>query len=669
MDENGAPYSSAEGCTQGDPLGPFWFAIGYHTTLLEIQARFPEMTITCYLDDTYYIQEPRMAHAALVLGERLATDNCCVRSNRGKQEVYGGPAADLLWVPATVRGACLAPADEAKGYAGGRLRSIKVLGAFIGERADCAKRLRARVEEHLAPLVLAARLRDTQKHNVSLQCQLEILRFCANTSLVYFLRTMGPAATDEATYVHDKLITEAWHAIIGTASARQDERNRAERQAQLPVAMGGCGLTPMRRPLPAAPGIADAACVGSWALIWRPMQRLCPQLFKDVDLATAPQQVYAELRTARERLMTAHSRIAEVYKIWDLNYYDYDTAGEGCTRFHPTGLSEEKVLLPLCRFGTDDELLQHAQRRYSSVIHHTAWLKHLRCVQAVGKREAIRFIAASQPYAGTFLNAVPKYKPFRMPTWALRLCLQRRLGLPLLVAAAAAGGGRRSRSGHMFDALGDVAQSDGEAGHQTRHFLINNALYDAFRRAYGGQVRREPDNYLGYSDHRPDLALLLDGELTVFDLKVFDPIGSTLENAGERGGHVGFGNTAERANDVVLGRRGRGAAGFFNRKTGAGYVSPKAGDYARAQASGVRCVPLLVETFGGLSPPLVDALRTAAEWRKNKLTASEYDETTWSARTWMAFVTQRLSVAAQLSMAQEAAEALGLSVAADPRAQ
>eukprot|EP00964_Phaeocystis_antarctica_P064187 scaffold38590_cov69-Phaeocystis_antarctica.AAC.1 len=69
---------------------------------------------------------------------------------------------------------------------------------------------------------------------------------------------MGPAATDEATYVHDKLINEAWHAIIGMASARQDERNRAERQAQLPVAMGGYGLTSMRRPLPAAPGIADA---------------------------------------------------------------------------------------------------------------------------------------------------------------------------------------------------------------------------------------------------------------------------------------------------------------------------------------------------------------------------------------------------------------------------
>ena len=80
------------------------------------------------------------------------------------------------------------------------------------------------------------------------------------------------------------------------------------------------------------------------------------------------------------------------------------------------------------------------------------------------------------------------------------------------------------------------------------------------------------------------------------------------------------------------------------------------------------CVPLLVETFGGLSPALMHELRAAAEWRSNKLTSSEYDETTWSARTWLTFVAQRLSVAVQLSVAQEAAEALGLSVAADPRA-
>ena len=27
--------------------------------------------------------------------------------------------------------------------------------------------------------------------------------------------------------------------------------------------------------------------------------------------------------------------------------------------------------------------------------------------------------------------------------------------------------------------LGDVAAADGESGHQTRHFLVNKAVYDA----------------------------------------------------------------------------------------------------------------------------------------------------------------------------------------------
>ena len=132
-----------------------------------------------------------------------------------------------------------------------------------------------------------------------------------------------------------------------------------------------------------------------------------------------------------------------------------------------------------------------------------------------------------------------------------------------------------------------------------------------------------------------------------------------------------FGNTAEAARDAVQGRRQRGvkADGAFDRRTGAGYVSHREGDYARAQAAGVECVPLLVETFGGMSPALHDALREASDWRSNKLTSSEHDETTWSARTWMTFVAQRISVAVQLSSAQEVAEALGLSVAADPRAQ
>ena len=51
------------------------------------------------------------------------------------------------------------------------------------------------------------------------------------------------------------------------------------------------------------------------------------------------------------------------------------------------------------------------------------------------------------------------------------------------------------------------------AGHATRHFLINNALYDVFHHVYGSQVRREPSDYS--SDHRPDFTMLpVDGELS-----------------------------------------------------------------------------------------------------------------------------------------------------------
>ena len=42
---------------------------------------------------------------------------------------------------------------------------------------------------------------------------------------------------------------------------------------------------------------------------------------------------------------------------------------------------------------------------------------------------------------------------------------------------------------------------------------------------------------------------------------------------------------------------------------------------------------------------IVRDLLEAGEFRSNRLTAAEYDETTWSARTWLSFVFQRLSVA------------------------
>ena len=120
---------------------------------------------------------------------------------------------------------------------------------------------------------------------------------------------------------------------------------------------------------------------------------------------------------------------------------------------------------------------------------------------------------------------------------------------------------------------------------------------------------------------------------------------------------MGFGNTAPAADDEVLGRRQRGVSTdrTFCATTGAGYVAEMPGDYARARANGCDVRTLLFETFGGFGAGVVELLREAAEARGNKLRGSEYDATTWPARTWTSFAVQRVmrQVAWELASAME----------------
>ena len=94
---------------------------------------------------------------------------------------------------------------------------------------------------------------------------------------------------------------------------------------------------------------------------------------------------------------------------------------------------------------------------------------------------------------------------------------------------------------------------------------------------------------------------------------------------------------------------------------------PKFGRYTRAEAAGVTATALLFETFGGFSPAVVQLLKTLANDRQNRLTAREYEQTTWSARTWHAFNAQKLSVAVHYSAALEIAHALRMPTTGDGR--
>ena len=64
-------------------------------------------------------------------------------------------------------------------------------------------------------------------------------------SCTSILRTMPPSLTHHrrGATLHDKIIATAFHRILGSESGSLAQRERALRQARLPVNLGGMGLT------------------------------------------------------------------------------------------------------------------------------------------------------------------------------------------------------------------------------------------------------------------------------------------------------------------------------------------------------------------------------------------------------------------------------------------
>ena len=93
-----------------------------------------------------------------------------------------------------------------------------------------------------------------------------------------------------------------------------------------------------------------------------------------------------------------------------------------------------------------------------------------------------------------------------------------------------------------------------------------------------------------------------------------------------------------------------------------GYVPRKEGDYDFARERGCDVRLLLFETFGGFGEGVLHLLDRLADEVNNRLSHAQYDLTSWSARNWRTYQTQRLSVAPHRAAATEIARELGLAV-------
>ena len=83
------------------------------------------------------------------------------------------------------------------------------------------------------------------------------------------------------------------------------------------------------------------------------------------------------------------------------------------------------------------------------------------------------------------------------------------------------------------------------------------------------------------------------------------------------------------------------------------------GDYEHALALGNIVSVLLFETFGGFGAGVEALLGNLAEAVDNRLTPEQYDLTTWSARNWMAYQSQRLSVRLHTAVAHQIRTEMG----------
>jgi hypothetical protein len=284
----------------------------------------------------------------------------------------------------------------------------------------------------------------------------------------------------------------------------------------------------------------------------------------------------------------------------------------------------------------------------------------------------VRLIAVSQEQAGAFLNAVPMHQQFRVPTWAMRMQVQRRLGLPITAAA----GRQVSSKGKRLDPYGDRAQNDGRGGHSGRHREVLTCLVHIARSVWGAAcVEMEPDDYVSYSStYRPDLVARMRGRASmalVGDTKLCSPHATDPTLTHHRGSLVGFGHTAPALVAKMCGQKQRGEPGDgqFDPVTGGGYVRPTAADYEHAIATQQDVQMLLFETYGGFGPGTMRLLKRLKDEVANKLATHQYETASWSTRNWMSYSCQKLSVKLHIAVAWEIGYELGLPACSgtDPR--
>ena len=224
---------SAEGVRQGDPLGPFFFALAFDEVLSPLVSEYAgQFPLAAYLDDFFFVApKDRVCEIVGKWKDAMSRTGSNLRAHMRKQECFS-PASQL---------------EESFGDADWKRSSgagTALLGCPIGTEQFERSYWMAEANLACAAIALLRHLRHKQSRML-------LLRYCATSRATFMLRASAPVVTKEAAAAYDTAVLAEVASLAGVPVS-----DLPLLQVQLPLRMGCLGLS-------SAESIRHAAFLGA----------------------------------------------------------------------------------------------------------------------------------------------------------------------------------------------------------------------------------------------------------------------------------------------------------------------------------------------------------------------------------------------------------------------
>ena len=483
---------------------------------------------------------------------------------------------------------------------------------------------------HLKPLDTIAQLCDTDRMTNRLQCQLQVVRYCASPACNYWMRLTPPSAFSACPGENpfDGPIKRVLAEILNF-DPESTRGSSAMRQAFLPLALGGMGLSSVQMG-------GCAAFVGSLTAAWSGIGELVPSLkvpLDDPSLDGCPS--IRQLRVHYDALVADHACTASQYN----HSAHCQPYGTGQRPFHPSDHPSRPP--PLAAFSAEApeegcSYRSRAQHCFTAVANHAAWLALHRDLRAQGlARDPVRFVSVSQPGATAYLTASPSSNPtFRMDSDQMRVAVQRQLGVPLTCCAEAAS------ANDQVDEFGDVFVNSGvdndRPEHTSRHNAVLRQWIAGLKRGWPGKGKVRGDVGQRYRqaspNAKPDAWVWRGGNFgnhIIFELKLTSPLSGAGVPRTSIAATAALGGTAHELITAIDAK------------------------YQPARQLGHTVIPLIHDVFGAVHHEarqcIVDTSDRTRGWNMRRRDSS----VPWSAPTLKPWMQQSISMALHRAVAEQ----------------